>query len=349
MKYGVVLVGCGYMGATHLDNISNHPQVNLIGVSDLVEEKAKEFADRYQAASWSTNYNDYLVRDDVHIVIIATYPSSHLEITRACVLAGKHVLCEKPMAPNLKDAAEIVQLGSTAKTKVLVGHILRHNSTFQRVGEMVRDGVIGSPVVMRMSQIKKTVDNWKSHLALLNQVSPIVDCGVHYVDVMRWFTGAEVVSVSGFGQRLEPDVPEHTYNYGMINIKLSDGSIGYYEAGWGHNMPNENLKEFIGPKGRIRITYRTHRPLEEQHLGNLIELEHYPDGRKEEFNIDFSYKPTGSQFQYLIRMIEENLDPKPYLQEFYRALEVTILGDKAIHEGRTIACVEQRLPDVVNL
>lgn len=336
--YGIVLIGCGSMGAAHLFNITHNPQVKLIGVADLLEEKARNFAETYGADVWTTNYKEFLIREDVQIVIIATYPSSHLEITQACLTAGKHVLCEKPMASSLEEAAEMVRLGAASKSKLLIGHILRHNATFVKVAEMIKSGAIGSPIVMRMSQIKKTVETWDSHLALLEQVSPIVDCGVHYVDVMRWVTCAEVESVSGIGQRLEPDVPESTYNYGMITMRFSDGSVGYYEAGWGHVMPLDNLKEFIGPKGRIRIIYRSQRKTDDQHLGNLVEVEHYPDGRREDFNMDYEIKPTDAQFNYLIRMIEEDLDPMPFLQAFYRALEVTVLGDRAIHEGRTVSC-----------
>jgi len=336
--YGVVLVGCGYMGAVHLDNIYKHQRVRLVGVVDLVPEKAKEFADMYKADSYGTDYRTYLGREDVNIFIIATYPSTHLEIARSCMEAGKHILCEKPIAGNIAEAEEFIRLAGSTESKVMVGHILRHNSTYKKVAEMIKGGAIGKPIVMRMSQVKRT-HNWESHLALLKDASPIVDCGVHYVDVMRWVTGADVTSVSGIGQRLEQDVPENTYNYGMITLKFTDGSVGYYEAGWGHAMPNDNLKEFIGPHGRIRITYKTQRPKHEQHLGNLVEFEHFPSGTKEEINMDYSLKPTGAQFDYFLSMIENNQDASPTLDEVYRAMQVTIMADKAILEGRTLLCI----------
>ncbi|MDF2927051.1 MAG: hypothetical protein K0R57_5965 [Paenibacillaceae bacterium] len=336
--YGVILVGCGYMGAVHLENLHKHKRVRLVGVVDLFSDKAKEFAHKYGAETWDTDYRELIKRSDVDIVIIATYPSTHLEIARTCLEAGKHILCEKPIAGNIAEAEQFIQLATNAKTKVMVGHILRHNTTFKRVADMIRGGAIGGPIVMRMSQVKRT-SNWESHLALLKDASPIVDCGVHYVDVMRWVTGADVESVSGVGQRLAQDVPENTYNYGMITMKFTDGSIGYYEAGWGHNMPNDNLKEFIGPKGRIRIIYRDQRPKHEQHLGNLIQYEHYPSGAREDINIDYTLKPTGAQFDYFLGMIEEQRTATPTLEEVYRAMQVTIIADRAIHEGRTLMCI----------
>jgi predicted dehydrogenase len=336
--YGVILVGCGYMGAVHMDNIHKHGRVRIIGVADLVQDKAMEFAAKYGAEAWDTDYRNLLKRSDVDIVIIATYPSTHLEIARSCIEAGKHILCEKPIAGNINEAEEFIKLAGTANTKVMVGHILRHNNTYKYVADMIKSGAIGSPIVMRMSQVKRT-HNWESHLALLKDASPIVDCGVHYVDVMRWVTGADVTSISGIGQRLEQDVPENTYNYGMITLKFTDGSVGYYEAGWGHAMPNDNLKEFIGPKGRIRIIYRDQRPPQEQHKGNLIQLEHYPSGAREEINMEYSLKPTGVQFDYFLSMIEGNQAATPTLEEVYRAMQVTIMADRAIMEGRTLMCI----------
>ncbi len=334
--YGIILVGCGYMGAVHLDSLYRHNRARIVGVADLRPEKAQEFALKYGAEAWDTDYRNLLKREDVDIVIIATYPSTHLEIAKASIAAGKHILCEKPIAGNMKETEEFIRLASSAKTKVLVGHILRHNSTYQRVADMIRSGAIGAPLAMRMSQVKRT-HNWESHLALLHDASPIVDCGVHYIDVMRWVTGAEVDSVSGVGQRLDAGVPENTYNYGMITMKFTDGSIGYYEAGWGHTMPSDNLKEFIGPKGRIRIIYKDQRPKSEQHLGNLIQFEHYPSGTREDINVDYTLKPTGVQFEHFVGMIEGTKAATPTLEDVYKAMQITLLADRAIHEGRTLS------------
>lgn len=70
-----------------------------------------------------------------------------------------------------------------ARAKVLVGHILRHNSTYKKVAEMIHEGFIGTPLVIRMVQ-NKHIKDWKRHFELLNNTSPIVDYGVHYIDIM---------------------------------------------------------------------------------------------------------------------------------------------------------------------
>lgn len=336
-KYGAAVIGCGYMGSLHLNALAHNERVRLIGVVDWNKEKAAQVAGKYGAECWSTDYRTLIERDDVDVVIIATYPSSHLEIAKACLAASKHVLCEKPIASNARETLEFMKLARDAKTKVLIGHILRHNTTYQAVMKMIHSGAIGFPMVMRISQLKRSKD-WTAHLSLMKDVSPIVDCGVHYIDLMHWATGADVLSVNGIGQRLEEDVPPYTYNYGLITLRLSDGSIGYFETGWGNGMPNDNRKEFIGPSGRIRIIYKCDRPKEEQHLGNLVEYEDYKKGTVRHINMNFSEKPTGAQLDYFLSMIEMNLSSRPALDDAYRAMEIALMADQAINDGMTVNC-----------
>lgn len=144
-RYGAVVIGCGYMGSLHLDAISRQVRVRLIGVADWNRDRASLVVSQYGAECWSTDYRVLIERDDVDLVIIATYPSSHLGIAKDCLAAGKHILCEKPMAGNARETQEFMKLARGAKTKVLIGHILRHNTTYQAVMKMIREGAIGFP------------------------------------------------------------------------------------------------------------------------------------------------------------------------------------------------------------
>jgi predicted dehydrogenase len=326
--YNIVMIGCGHMGAAHLDEIYYRDNISIKGVVDLDENKAKLFCRKYGSASYSVDYKKYLDDPEVDIVIISTYASSHLELLKDCIKAGKHVLCEKPITDNLEDGKEFVNLVNNSKTKVLVGHILRHNESYKKIGEMIHSGAIGHPIIMRMVQNHHTVD-WKKYLNLIKETSPIIDCGVHYIDVMRWFTNADFVGISGISQRTEPDVPIDKYNYGMITAKLSDGSVAYYEAGWGNSIASSNIKEFIGPKGRISLTYRKDR-LTHQEEGDLIEFYKLPEKSYETINIRCDRKPTAVQLNHLIDMIENNVPAVPKIEDVYQAFYIAIKADEAI-------------------
>lgn len=329
-QYNIVLIGCGHMGAAHMDNIYFMEQVNVFAVVDLDETKARLFQKKYNATHVFNDYREAVSAPETDIVIIATYPSSHLEILKECLRYKKHVLCEKPIASDLAEAEEFASLCKDAESKVLIGYILRHNKTYQYVRDLIHRGEIGFPVVMRMVQNHHTKD-WKKYLALIEETSPIVDCGVHYVDVMSWFTGAKVVSVSGVGARTEPDVPKGCYNYGIITARLSDGSVAFYEAGWSNTMSSDNLKEFVGPKGSVKIIYRDNRNTHQEE-GDLVEIYRYPEKKYDIVNIDCQRKPTGSQLLYLIRMIEEGAPPIPSMDEVLEGFRVVCEADEHIRK-----------------
>lgn len=333
--FGIVIVGCGYMGTAHLEAVCGHERARVIGVVDTDEARAKETAHRFGVRRWHTDYRAFARRRDVDAVIIATYPSTHLEIATLYLAEGKHVLCEKPVAANLQDALAFFRASSSARSKVMIGHILRHNSTYQQVIHMIRNGAIGFPIVMRMSQLKQS-ENLKGHLALLNDASPIIDCGVHYYDVMRWATGAEVKSVSGIGQRLDPEVPKSMYNYGMANVTLSDGSAGFFEAGWGQTLKTDYDKEFIGPKGRIEIIYQCIRPESQRSQGNLIRHYDFATNTVAEHNVPFAQKPMDIQFNHFVKVMDGEEAPSPSMEDVFAAMQTALLADEAIRNGTTV-------------
>jgi predicted dehydrogenase len=329
--YSVALIGCGHMGQAHIEDIYYKENVHVAYVCDLDIDKAKVFSKKYGSAKITDNYLECIQDKKVDIVIIATYPSTHLSILKECINNNKHVICEKPITNTIEGGKEFVKLvKDNSQCKVLIGYILRHNKTYQKVAEMIRGGAIGFPIIMRMVQNHHTMD-WKKYLNLIKETSPIIDCGVHYIDVMEWFTGSEITYVDGIGLKTEIEVPDDNYNYGIMTVKLKDGSVGYYEAGWSNTIAAENLKEFIGPKGRIKLVYRKDR-YTHQEEGDLIDYYKYPEKTYEAINIQSKRKATGTQFEYLVDMIEKGIDSIPTIDAVFKSLEIALKADEKIKE-----------------
>ena len=328
--YNIVLIGCGHMGSVHLNDIYMMDDICVYGVVDTDINKAKEFARRYNAKSYDTSYKKYIKDENVDIVICATYPDSHLEILKNCVKYGKHLLCEKPITSSLEEAKEFRDIVKQAKIKVQIGYILRFNETYKKVAEMIHGGVLGKPLIIRMTQ-NHHVMNWCKYGALLKNASPIVDCGVHYFDVCRWFTQSDVSDVNGIAAKIDGEVPDNSYNYGLMTIKMTDGSVAYYEAGWGNTIAANNVKEFIGPLGRIEIIEREHR-FNCQEEGDLIEYYKYPEKEYKTINVDCKRRPTGTQLSHLIKMIEEDVPSIPTIDEVYSGMEEILNVDKMLRE-----------------
>jgi len=333
--YNIALIGCGYMGQAHLIDICDKENICIYAVCDRNCQRADEIAEKYHARKTFYDAAEVIADPEVDIVIIATYPSSHLPLLRQCIAGGKHVLCEKPITNNVEDGKVFVKLvQENPQCKVLVGHILRHNDTYIKVKEMIDEGIIGRPLIMRMVQNHNTLGSWEKHRALIEETSPIIDCGVHYVDVMRWFTGEEVIQIDGMGAITEGGLSKGKYNYGIIQAALSGGSVGFYEAGWGNSLEDNNSKEFIGPLGRIRITYQKERPNHREE-GNLVTIFKYGEGMygeetTEYINIPFDTKPTGNELEYLIEMIEKDIPANPSIEDVFRSFEIVCEADVKI-------------------
>ena len=334
MQYKVVVIGCGHMGEEHLKDIYFRDNIRIAAVVDKDAAKAREAAEKYAADAWGTDYHRFLNRSAADIAIIATNTTSHLPILKDCLENGVHVLCEKPIATNSADAEEFLRAAESSPCRVLVGHILRHNLTYRRVADMIHEGAIGSPVVMRLVQNHHTMD-WPRYKRLLADCPPILDCGVHYFDVMQWFTGERIVRLSGVKASVDPDTPENSYNYGLVTVKLSGGSTGYYEAGWGNTIASENRKDFIGPKGRISIVLAWQR-LQDREEGDLIEYYRYPQKEYQAINLKAQYKPAYRQLSALIDMIEGKGPASPTLDEVRSSFRAAMAADRALRTGSVV-------------
>ena len=328
--YGVLIIGCGHIGMEHLLDIYYRDDIRVEAVVDMNPAVAEAAARRCGVKNWSTDYHPFLESDRVDIVIIATYTSTHLTILRECLAHHKHVLCEKPIGETVELGREFVETVKTAKEKVLIGHILRHNASYLKIRELIQSGTIGELRLARMAQNHHTLLDWDRHRRLLEDCSPAVDCGVHYFDVIQWFTNSKIVEVSGFGARTQDDAARDNFN--IVNFRLENGCAGYYEVAWGQSIRTNNLKEFIGTKGRITLDMLVNRG-EDCEEGDRITVYHSDTGVYETVNVHATYKDMYAQLETLIDMIENDTPGNPTIDEVWRAFLVAQAAQKSVETG----------------
>ncbi len=194
------------------------------------------------------------------LVVIATYSDSHAAFAVAAMEAGAHVFVEKPLATTVDDARRVVDAATRlGGRKLVVGYILRHHPpSWVRLIDEAR--ALGGPYVFRMNLNQQSSGGaeWETHKALMQTTAPIVDCGVHYVDVWCQITDAKPpLRVHGMGLRLSDEIAPDMYNYGQFQVVFDDGSVGWYEAGWGGPMMSETaffVKDVVSPAGSVSIT-----------------------------------------------------------------------------------------------
>ena len=328
--YGVLVIGCGHIGMEHLLDIYYRNNVRIEGVVDMNPVAAEAAARRCGAHNWGTDYLPFLKNDQIDIVIIATYADTHLPILRDCLAHHKHVICEKPIGSTIEDGKEFVKTVKAAKEKVLIGHILRHNASYLKMRELIQSGTIGELRLARMSQNHHTVLDWERHRRLLADCSPAVDCGVHYYDIIQWFTGSKIVEVTGFGATTQDDASRDNYN--LITYRLENGCSGFYEVGWGESIRTCNLKEFIGTKGRITLDMLVNRG-EDGEEGDRITVYHSDTGVYETVNVRTKYKDMYTQLLTLIDMIENDTPGNPTIDEVWQAFLVAQAAQKSVETG----------------
>ncbi len=254
----VCVVGCGGMGAAHAEALRRNRRVRIVSCADLVGEKAKAFQAKYGTARWTADFQAECRARDVDILVVATLPSQHAAVATAGLRSGKHVLCEKPVSDSLAGARLMAEAAAASAGRILIGHQLRYEAPWPAVVKKLRAGLLGRPLVLRMCGNQMTFGaTWSAQKRLIADTSPLVDCGVHYVDLMLAATGARPVSVYAQGVSLDPALPAACYNYGLLQVKFDDGSIGHYEAGWGPMMTKNAwyIKDFSGPKGSLSVIY----------------------------------------------------------------------------------------------
>jgi predicted dehydrogenase len=350
----VLVVGCGRMGTSHAKAYSAIGDFEIAGLVDL-DPGRLEALDRTLGGG-NTLFGDFaraLEAVRPTIVAVCTLPGSHEELAIRSLEAGAHVFLEKPIATTVEGGRRVVDAAVKARRKLLIGYGLRHHPSWIKFIEIAR--TLGKPLVMRMNLNQQTrADVWAVAKGILESVSPIVDCGVHYVDVMCQMTGASPVRVSAIGARLSDEVAEEMYNYGQLQVTFDDGSVGWYEAGWGPMMSETAffVKDVVGPKGSVSIVPRSagaasrSSDLKAHTKADSLRIHHAelaPGGdfaRPDEV-LDLSDEPDHDELcrreqRFLLKAIRENVDLTRHMNDAVNTLRIVLAADESVRTGRTV-------------
>ena len=254
-KIKVLVVGAGNMGRSHALAYASIPEFEIAAVCTRSQEsRAKLMSELPEGTLGVNDYENALNELKPDAVCISTYPDTHHPFAKMALEAGCHVFTEKPLAENADQCKELVDLAKLKGKALVVGYILRQHPSWIKFVEVAK--TLGKPLVMRMNLNQQSYGkNWETHKSLLSSISPIVDCGVHYVDVMCQMTGSKPTRVSGLGAQLTDELPKNKINYGHLQVTFEDGSVGWYEAGWGPMMSETAffVKDVVGPLGSASI------------------------------------------------------------------------------------------------
>jgi len=340
------VIGLGQMGMSHALAYHGNPGFEIVGLCNRSELALPEPLRAYPRV---TDFHAGLaLRPDV--VSINTYTDSHADFAVAAMEAGAHVFVEKPLAPTIAEAQRVVDAATRTGRKLVIGYILRHHPSWVEFIRLARE--LGPPYVMRMNLNQQSSGSaWTLHKKLMETTSPVVDCGVHYLDVMLQISDARPVQVRGMGVRLTDEIPPDQVNFGHLQVLFDDGSIGWYECGWGPMISETAffVKDVMTPNGSVSIVMdegaksadidthtktakiRLHRAALDgagkfTQPDQMISMQGEP-GHQDLCNLEQAF---------LLMAIAEDLDLTRHMGDAIRSLEVVLAADRSMRERRAI-------------
>lgn len=332
-----VIIGLGQMGRSHA-LAHHHLGSQIVG---LVNRSPMVLPPELQGYAQFRSLDQALAQKP-DLVVIATYADSHAALSIQAMKAGAHVFVEKPLATTLADAEKVAEVARLTGRKLVVGYILRHHPSWTRLIAEAR--ALGGPYVFRMNlNQQSTGAEWAIHKALMQSTSPLVDCGVHYVDVMCQITDAAPVRVQGIGLRLSDEIAPDMYNYGQLQVVFADGSVGWYEAGWGPMMSETAyfVKDIISPQGSVSIVDPAKAASSDidghSAVGGI--LVHRPTGdRLITDTMDPGHQGLCDLEQaYTLRAVAEDIDLTRATRDAVQSLRICLAADASIHSGQPVA------------
>lgn len=258
-KLKVAVIGCGSIARhRHLIEYAANPDVEITAVCDIVKDRAEEMALAYEAKVY-TEYEQLLKTEDVDAVSVCLPNYLHAPASIAALNAGKHVLCEKPMATSSEEAEDMIKAAKENGKKLMIGHNQRFVPSHQKAKQLIESGEAGKIYSFRTTFGHGGPEGWsidgrdswffEKEKAFIGAMG---DLGVHKADLMRYLLGEEFSEVAAFVEtsaKGDTDVDDNA----AVVLKSESGIIGTLAASWAYNAMEDNSTIIYGEKAILRL------------------------------------------------------------------------------------------------
>lgn len=268
-------IGAGGISRVHLEAASQLPHdVSMAAICDINERLAMEKAEKYAIPHVYTDYRKILESEEIDAVVVTLPNFLHAKVVTDALEAGKHVLCEKPMASNAADAKAMVEAEKKSGKKLMVSLNNRFRSEAQWLRQNIASGGLGQVYYAKTGWVRRRgIPVWGAWFSNreLSGGGPLIDIGVHTLDLTLWLMGfPKPVSVVGktyaeFGPRQKggwhgrpmiPDAPFTVEDLASAFIQLENGVTIVLEASWAsHIEKEETYVQLLGQDGGVRWSF----------------------------------------------------------------------------------------------
>ncbi|MCS7253796.1 MAG: Gfo/Idh/MocA family oxidoreductase [Armatimonadota bacterium] len=271
-KVKVGVIGCGMISGMHLRALKSLPDVEVVACADIVVERAKQRASEFDVPHALKDYRELLRMDEIDAVCICTPHALHAPIAIEALNAGKHVLCEKPMATNAKDAAAMLKAARNSGKLLEVAIRNRFSPTVQFAKRIVDDGALGK-VYYAEGSIggRRRIPGWGDSGFIRKRTAGggvVLDLGVYTIDLLMHLLGhPKPVSVcaitsDAIGKNKEAIVEGGWYwevedfeveDFGAAFVRLDGGTSFVLKAAWAMHLDSLGSTFLLGDKGGLRF------------------------------------------------------------------------------------------------
>lgn len=283
-KTRVAIVGCGGIAALrHIPAMKRLENAEITAYYDLFYDRAKEYAMKYGGTAYES-YDTLLSDSAVDAVVVCTAARSHCEMTVKALLAGKHVLCEKPMAISAEDAEKMIAASEDSGCKLMISHNQRRYEPHIRAKELIQQGEIGKLISFR-SFLGIKGPEYSSALGVNNGYfsramsgrGVMSDVGAHRIDLMRYILGCEYARVFAYTPTLAKKKPDGTPievdDNAFVICEMSNGVVGNMVFSWTSMSGNDRISQFFGTEGVITLYGPDHPITIEKIDGTVIHID----------------------------------------------------------------------------
>jgi inositol 2-dehydrogenase len=259
----VGVIGLGRMGRIYAEHLARDiSQSRLVGVADVIDERARTLAENLKVEFWSTDYREVLDNKKIRAVFVTSPTSTHREVVSAAAQAGKAIFCEKPIALTLEDTDTMLDIIAKTGAMFQAGFMRRFDTGYIKAKENIQAGVIGKPVTFKsigrdpfcpdLEYAKPSVSG-----------GLILDMAIHDFDLGRWLMNDEVKRVYTEGGTLafpQLDTVGDIDN-AVVNLRFESGALGNVEVSRNALYGYDIRTEILGTEGGLQIGYYRQTPL----------------------------------------------------------------------------------------
>jgi predicted dehydrogenase len=319
----VGVVGAGLIAGCHVRAYQATAGVEVVAVADPRAAKAELLAGTVGARACSDL--EEVLAVGVDVVSVCTPPRTHAELAVRAIEAGRHVLCEKPLAGSLGDCRRILAASRASDAVVMVGQVSRFEPDHRAAKELVDAGYVGE-VAMMVHSMTTSLPGWSEGGWLTDPEQsggPLLDLSVHSFDYLAWVCGSEAVRVHAVGA----DSPAGPATYTVATVRYANGALGQVEASWAHPAERgfKAVVELTGTAGRISWDY-------DSVQGGVM---HLADGRTSWFD-PLGERGFAREIGAFVQAVREGTPSPVPVEAGFRATRTALAARESLRTGQPV-------------